>query len=485
MIDVLEYTKILIPVIILTISALLVMVVEVLFSEALKRIVSFCLSILAIFLALVVLLIQAFEIGSSEVMIFGGSLLIDKWAIGFSIVIVLGAFMVLVASYDYIGRINSKLGEYYSLILFAVVGMIFLVMSNDMMTFFISFEVMSIAVFVLAGFNVVNIRSNESAFKYFILGVFATAFMIMGIAFIYGATGEMRFQEISHILVGIDGVDYYFGLFGLGLILVGFLFKVGTFPFHQWIPDVYEGAPTSVTAFMSTVVKVAGFAIIIRVLFIVFSYEAYSEKWINILTVVSILTMIAGNFMALVQDNIKRLLAYSGIAHSGYILLAVIAAKVGGGDISPVIFYLLTYTIMTIGAFVVLIGAGDKGCDVENIDEIRGLGYKNKFLGFSMSFFFFSLAGIPSTAGFMAKFFIFKSVIGSGLYMLAVIGILTAIVSVYYYIRVVVYLYMKDEASNFTYHKPSFGYSFITFMAIILTFLFGILPQFGFYFLHI
>ncbi|MDH4127815.1 MAG: NADH-quinone oxidoreductase subunit N [Spirochaetota bacterium] len=486
------FTSIL-PIVILTGFALLVLIVEAVLKKDENKIVSFILSLVGILASLIILFVNLSD--KMNITIFGGSLRIEKIGLAFSIIICFGALLVVLISHYYIKRIHSKLGEFYSLILFATVGMISMAFSNDMMTFFISLEVMSIAIYVLAGFNVRNLRSNESALKYFIMGAFSSAFLLLGIAFIYGTTGVLGFNEIKDVLSNPKIANFNLSILGLGFILIGFLFKIGAFPFHQWVPDVYEGAPTSVTAFMATGVKTAAFAIIIRILFNVFELDKYSHNWVVILAVISALTMIIGNFIALVQTNIKRLLAYSGIAHTGYILLGIIAAKFDntkGQD--AVIFYLLAYTIMNIGAFAVLISASKEGKGIETLEDIRGLGYRNKLMAMCMAFLFFSLAGIPTTAGFMGKFFIFKELLiaakisanySTGLYILAIIGIGTAIVSVYYYLKVVVYLYLKEESLDYETYKPRWNHTLVVFITFILTLILGIFPYLGFNILNI
>ncbi len=493
--EVLKALQALLPILIISSIALLILIIEAFIppEQDENRTISFFISIGGMIISLGYLIYQlTYDVGVGSY--FGGSIKVDHFGLAFSIIICIGTLMVIMASHHYLIRIKSNLGEFNSLILFATAGMIMVTMSNDMMTFFISFEIMSVALFILAGFQTKYLKSNESAMKYFILGSFSTAFMLLGIAFIYGATGELAFDQIAAVLDKIAAAktdDYYLGLFGLALVLGGFLFKLGAFPFHQWVPDVYEGAPTSVTAFMATGVKTAAFAITVRILFVIFKAEDYSSNWVDVLMAVSVLTMVAGNFMALVQTNIKRLLAYSGIAHTGYILLAIIAAKVSQGktdsiDTHAILFYLLVYTIMTIGAFAALIGTGKRGLDLETLDDIKGFAYKNPLVAMTMAVFFFSLAGIPSTAGFMGKLFIFKAVISAKLYTLAVIGIITAIVSVYYYLRVVVSLYyIKDETATFPAHRTRWNYMLVAFVAFMLIILLGFFPQLGFYLLRI
>ena len=482
------------PIIILTGTALVVLVVEAFLKDETSRWIPLFLTLAGLGGAVDCLTSKIMNL-KEPLEFLGGSLRLDTVGLGFSIVIVLGAFLVTFISHSNIRAFHKPMGEYYSLILFATLGMVTLALSNDMMSFFISLEVMSIAVYVLAGIQRQSVKSNESAIKYLVLGAFSTGFLLLGIAFVYGATGEMGFPAITESLQKLGSVDksmHQLSLLGLGLILVGFLFKIGAFPFQQWVPDVYEGAPAPVTAYMATVVKAAAFAILARGILTFFKgYE--TETLIAILSVVAVLTMISGNFMALVQTNIKRLLAYSGIAHTGYLLLALVAALADPDkqlSLTPVIFYLLVYTLMTVGAFAVLIGVSRIGAGAETLEDIRGLGYRNKLLGASLAVFFFSMAGIPSTAGFMGKFFIFKEAIANAaaknaeyssyLYAVAIIGILTAVVSVYYYLRVVVYLYLKEENRDYISFRANWSHTVITFILLVMTFVLGFYPQLGF-----
>ncbi len=469
------------PILILTGVSLLVLVVEAFFERDKERRLAFILSLTGIIATLVSLFSQLVQ-HKARILLFGGSLIIDHTGLVFSIIICFGALLVVLLTHRNISKVHKSVGEFYSLILFATLGMHALTISNDMMTFFVSLEVMSIAVYILAGVNRKSLKSNESSLKYLILGAFSTAFLLLGISFVYGATGEMGFMAIKDSLMNPANSEFTsFGVLGLALIMVSFIFKIGAFPFQQWVPDVYEGAPSVVTAFMATCVKTAAFAILVRGLLTFFQADG-SGFLMNVLTIITALTMVFGNFMALIQSNIKRLIAYSGIAHTGYLLLAILAfsSDPSEPDITPILFYLFVYTFMTIGVLAVLIGASRAGEEVETFEDIRGLGYKNKLLGLCMAFFFFSLAGIPSTAGFMGKFFIFKAAISKELYALALIGILTAVVSVYYYLKVVVYLYLKEENRRYERYSIQWNYLLVSVLTFLLTLFFGIFPQFGF-----
>jgi NADH-quinone oxidoreductase subunit N len=308
---------------------------------------------------------------------------------------------------------------------------------------FLGLEVLSVSCYVLLGVRRIDPKSNESALKYFLLGSFSSAFLLYGIALAYGSTGSTNLEVIAQsILAG--SVDTRLISVATGLMFVGFSFKVAMAPFHVWAPDVYEGAPTPITAFMSAGPKAAGFAIFIRV-FLAALPVAYG-KWAALLWISAVLTMTLGNVVAIVQSNIKRMLAYSSIAHAGYILVAFTARNENG--IAAVLFYLLAYAIMNIGAFTVVALMGRAGEQHVKIDDYAGVGFKQPFLSASLSIFLLSMAGIPLTAGFAGKFFIFRAAIQSHLVWLAIFGVLNSAISAYYYLRIIVVMYMTEPTEE-------------------------------------
>jgi NADH-quinone oxidoreductase subunit N len=305
---------------------------------------------------------------------------------------------------------------------------------------------MSISLYVLAGFNRDNIKSNEAGMKYFLLGAFSTGFLLYGMALIYGVTGTTRVAQIAQIVSGMPSASgNTMLLIGMFLMLVGFLFKIAAAPFHMWTPDVYEGAPTPMTAFMSAGPKAAGFAALLRLLLVAF--PAMKPEWSDLLWILAVLTMTIGNFSALRQDNIKRMLAYSSIAHAGYALVGLTAANSTGT--SGILFYMLSYAFMNIGAFAVIILVGKKGEPNGTVMDFAGLGRKHPLLAVTMSLFLFSLAGMPPTAGFIGKFYLFSGAIQEGYIWLAIIGVMNSAASVYYYLRVMVFMYFKPAEEEF------------------------------------
>ncbi len=400
---------------------------------------------------------------------FSGALSLDQFAAYFNIIFLLGAFLSVIISRDYLSNTNKYSNEFFALILFSTSGMMILSSAKEFMSLFLGFEIMSISVYILAAFNRKSARSTEAGIKYLILGGFSSAILLYGIALLYGASGSVYLDEI---VSKFDPTNPLF-LAGSALVLVGFIFKIGAFPLHQWVPDVYEGAPMPVTAFMSVGVKAAAFAILLRVIF-----EGFSEIQISIMPVlwiVAVFTMIVGNIAAIAQKSIKRMLAYSSIAHAGYVLVGVVAAY--GGDklaVSSVIYYLFAYMFMNLGAFGVLAYLSRDGKECETFDDISGLWRKRPYLALALGVFILSLAGIPPTLGFFAKYRLFLSAVQADFYWLAVIGILSSVVSAYYYLRVLVYAYMKEETTTFPSYK--FASSVVLIVLCIGTLVLGVFP---------
>jgi NADH-quinone oxidoreductase subunit N len=400
---------------------------------------------------------------------FSGALSLDQFAAYFDVIFLLGAFLAVILSKDYLKNIDTYSNEFFALILFSTSGMMILSSAKEFMSLFLGFEIMSISVYILSAFNRKSVRSTEAGIKYLILGGFSSAILLYGIALLYGASGSVYLDEI---LRNFDPANPLF-LAGSALVLVGFIFKIGAFPFHQWVPDVYEGAPMPVTAFMSVGVKAAAFAILLRVIF-----EGFSEIQLSIMPVlwiVAVFTMIVGNIAAIAQKSIKRMLAYSSIAHAGYALVGVVAAY--GGDklaVSSVIYYLFAYMLMNLGAFGVLAYLSKDGKECETFDDIAGLWRKRPYLALALGVFMFSLAGIPPTIGFFAKYRVFLSAVQADFYWLAVIGILSSVISAYYYLRVLVYAYMKEETTTFPSFK--FASSIVLIVLCLGTLVLGVFP---------
>jgi len=372
--------------------------------------------------------------------LFGGMFLHDGFTVFFTLLFCgIGAIAVLL-SWDYARRTRIDHAEYYALLLAGTLGMIVMAASNDLITIFLGLELMSLALYVMVGFRRSRLDSNEAALKYFLLGAFASGFLLYGIALLYGATGTTNLARMTEFLAASPLSGNPLLVVGGLLLLTGFAFKVAAVPFHMWTPDAYEGAPTSVTGFMAAGAKAAGFAALLRV--VLHALGGANGGWSSLLSAVAMLTMTVGNVTALLQNNLKRMLAYSSIAHAGYLLIAVVT---GGSDgASAALFYLAVYAVMNLGAFGVLTLLGRQQEERVTLGDLAGLGFRQPLLGLAMTFFMLSLGGIPPTAGFMAKVYLFGVAVKAGYVPLVIVGVLNSVVSVFYYLRVTVAMYMEE-----------------------------------------
>ncbi len=393
--------------------------------------------------------------------IFNKLYTIDNFGTFFKGLALIVSLLVTLISLAYVEREDMIKGEYYSLLLFGVLGMMVMVSSNNFITIFIGLEVMSISIYVLCGLLAGNPRSAEAALKYFLLGAFATAFLLYGMALVYGTTGSLDIREVADF--ALSGNFYITPMFmaGIALLIVGFGFKTAAVPFHMWTPDVYEGAPTSITAYMATGVKAAAFGAFLRIFYTAF--PSFLEGWTGILWLLAVLTMTVGNITALVQDDVKRMLAYSSIAHAGYILIAFVIGDRAFS--SSILFYVLVYTFMNVGAFTVVMLLGRKDAANTGIDSYAGLATRHPLVALSMGIFLLSLAGVPPLAGFMGKFYVLSAAIKAQYYWLAVIGVLNSAVAAYYYLRVIMYMYFKDPVGELG--KPDFSPAYT--LAIVIS----------------
>lgn len=427
------------PQLVLCLTALVVLLVDVFSVKKMENLLPF-LTLAGLFLAL----LSLFPLRGLDQAAYSGMILVDGFSFFFNLTIILILIMTVLVSINYqrfFAGINC--GEFYSLLLFAAVGMSFMAAAGNLILLFVALELMSVSIYVLVGFHKNELRSIEAALKYFLLGAFAASFLLLGFAFLFGVTGSMDLLTMTAYIQGHPEV-LHSGLFvaGVLLTLTGFGFKISMVPFHMWTPDVYEGAPTVITGFMATGVKAAAFAALVRVFMV--PLGTLPVDWSMVLWVGAVLTMTVGNIIALVQENIKRMLAYSGIAHAGYLLIGVVA----GSELAQagILFYLLGYAFMNVGAFGVLALLGKKETEYNTLADFNGLGLKHPVLGLGMAVFMFSLAGIPPTGGFMGKLYIFSAAIDSGYLWLVVIGALNSVVSIYYYLRVIVVMYFKDPS---------------------------------------
>jgi NADH-quinone oxidoreductase subunit N len=390
---------------------------------------------------------------------FNRMVILDNYSLFLKAIFLITAGLTILMSIRFLRVEGFDHGEYYILVLFATVGMMFMASAADLVIVFLGLETFSLAVYVLAGFFRTKPKSNESSLKYFLLGAFSSGFLLYGIALVYGATGSTNLKAVFDFLLRGDLFTDPILLLGMGLLIVGFGFKVASVPFHMWTPDVYEGAPTAVTAFMAVGPKAAGFAAFLRVF--LYSLSSLQTDWVWVLWVLAVLTMTLGNIVAIAQKNIKRMLAYSSIAHAGYILVAMVAAS--ELSTASILYYLLAYAFMNLGAFAVVILYGRKGEENILISDYSGMASRYPLLAAAMAVFMFSLAGIPPTAGFVGKFYIFSAAVKAGYVGLAIIGVLNSALSVYFYLRVTVMMYMRNPE-----REPSGGLDFSPGMVIAL-----------------
>jgi len=381
-------------------------------------------------------------------------------------VVLLIALVVSLTSLEYLEVQRIRSGEYYALVLFGTVGMMLMSSAVELVLIFIALEISSISTYILAGMRRRAAESAEASLKYFLLGSFATAFFLYGVALVFGATGTTNVYGIAQYLQGQSSLLVYLAV---GLMFVGLGFKVASAPFHVWTPDVYEGSPAPVVAFMSTGPKAAAFAVLLRVLF-----ATGAPGWFWMIWVSAALSMTLGNIGALVQQNVKRLLAYSSIAHAGYLLVAFAAAQQLG--ISAAIFYAASYAAMNVGAFAVISHFASTGEKFVTLDDYAGLGRRSPLLAAILTIFLLSLIGIPVTGGFFAKFYVFSAALQSHLVGLTIIGVINSAVAAYYYLRVIVYMYMRDERGEIPVARIPAGLGIGLAISLIATIYLGVLP---------
>ena len=429
---------------------------------------------LLMFVSLVGLLmtaISAFAKQPLPAFAFTDSYIVDHLSIFFTCIFTLSSALAILLSAEYNERNGMKAGEYYALILLCTVGMIVLASSTDMIMIFLGIEIVSICLYVLAGFRRDDPVSNEAALKYFLLGAFATGFLLYGMTLIYGSTGSTNIFKIAEFIKTNDSSSPLM-LMGIVLLVIGFGFKVAAVPFHMWAPDVYHGSPTPVTAFMAVGPKAAAFAAFFRVF--KEGIPNMAANWEILLCIVAVLSMFVGNLGAIMQTNIKRMLAFSSISHAGYLIIAVIAKSSLAG--SGLLFYMLTYAFTTFGAFGIVILLGRKGEENLELENYSGLAYKHPLLALSMTVFLLSLGGLPPFAGFVAKFYIFSAAIEEGFVTLVIIAVLNSAISFYYYLKVVVFMYMKEPTGEFQISLTPMTL-FVVIIGIIGTVELGIYPD--------
>ncbi len=433
---------------------------------------------------------------------FNGMIVLDEMRLGFTLIFLFVSALTVLISMLWVEGESLPAGEFHSLLLFATSGMMLMASGGDLVIIFLGLEILSIATYVMAGFRRTDLRSNESSLKYFILGSFSSAFLLYGIALIYGATATAQGQpgttNIAEIATRLDTSRFPPLLFaGAAMMLVGFGFKVATAPFHVWTPDVYEGAPTPVTAFMAAGPKAAGFASFLRVFVFAFPFAVATASttgrvhaaWLSALIVLAILTMTVGNVVAIVQSNVKRMLAYSSIAHAGYAMVGFVAAGATGDAVlrsealSAVAFYMLTYAVMNLGAFAVVALIARSGDRRTEVEDYNGIGFSSPALAFTLSLFLLSLLGMPLTAGFIGKVMVFRAALNAGsltqsdwYYALVVIGVLNTALSAYYYLRLIIVMFFRERTTSWVAPPVPASMAIAIVITLLGTFYLGIFP---------
>ena len=458
-----DYVRVL-PEIVLSVFGMIVMVLEPLLDEETGQKLLGVIALLGTLAGLGATWFMA----QSPGLAFWNMVKVDGFSIFFHVLVIAIAAVVILSSYEYMAVQRIRAGEYYALILFGAVGMALMSSAIELVLIFIALEISSISSYVLAGFRRHEAASAESSLKYFLLGSFATAFFLYGVALMFGATGSTNIDQIGRSLQ--TGPIPLLASVAVALMFVGLGFKVAAAPFHIWTPDVYEGAPAPVVGFMSTAPKAAAFAVLLRVVFVINVHDLFWVIWVS-----AALSMTLGNLGALVQNNVKRLLAYSSIAHAGYLLMAFAAAPALG--VSAAMFYTAAYAAMNLGAFAVVSHFANAGERYVTLEDYEGLGRSSPLLAATLTIFLLSLIGIPMTGGFFAKFYVFSAAVKANLIWLTIIGVLNSGVGAYYYLRIIVMMYMRESRKEVPVTRVPFALGLALAVCLVATLYFGVFPS--------
>ena len=456
------------PELLMTIFGLMLIVIDIMSKDEKKSGVGY-FGIAFILLTL----LASIPIGGFKINGFNNMLVWDSYAFAFFIIFAIAYILTTLGSVDYLKSNDINKGEYYIIMFFSIIGMMFMVSATDLSVFYLGLETMAISMYIMAGFNKKDKKSNEAGIKYFIIGAFSSGILLYGLSYVYGYTGSTKYVDIAG-MINSNGLESFNIKLGLVMMLTGFAFKISAVPFHMWAPDVYSGAPTPVTGFMTVAPKAASFGALIR--FVWIALEPAQMEWKLFFSILAVLTMTYGNLVAIAQSNVKRMLAYSAISHAGYMLIGVVAGNELGYQ--SIALYMIIYGFMNIGAFTILSQLKNKGIiEDESLSSFAGLAKKHPLASVAMLIFMFSLAGIPPLAGFIGKFYIFSAAIKSGVVWLAIVGVINSVIGCYYYMRVTIFMYFKEpEVESYVDIKPA---SFIaTFIAVIFVLLIGVFPGF-------
>jgi len=457
-----ENFNLILPEIFLSLSIFLTLLIGVFFKNSYNLVTNIT------YLIIVSTLLITFKLFDESGNLFSNSFISNSFTNYFKILILLGTLFIMLITQNFIKEMKINCFEYPLLLLFSVLGMFFMISSNDLMSFYLGLELQSLALYILASIDRDNLKSNESGIKYFVLSALSSGLLLYGCSLLYGFTGSTNFEEIN-LRMELKNTG---AIFAMVFILVGLAFKVSAVPFHMWTPDVYQGSPSSVTSFFSVVPKVAGIAILIR--FVQIPFEQLIDQWKNILVFMALASMILGAIAAIGQTNIKRLIAYSSIGHIGYALAGISTGTITGYTSS--VAYITIYVIMNLGVFGCIFLMKKDGKYCEDIKDLAGISRQNPLLAISFLIIMFSLAGIPPLAGFFAKFYIFMSVIESGMYTLAIVGLLSTVISAFYYLRIIKIIYFDDIKNSFDKIK-SLGITSTVFLSCAILILFFIYPS--------
>jgi NADH-quinone oxidoreductase subunit N len=457
-----DYIRIL-PEIVLSIFGMVIMLLDPLMDEEKSQKILGALGLIGTFIGL----LATWAMSESPGFAFSNMVRVDGFSVFFHVLVIAIAAVLILTSYEYMAVQHIRAGEYYGLILFGLVGMCLMSSAVELVLIFIALEISSISTYILAGFRRRSATSSESSLKYFLLGSFATAFFLYGVALMFGATGSTNIDEISVALN--SGQVPVLAYVALAFMFIGLGFKVAAAPFHIWTPDVYEGAPAPITGFMSTAPKAAAFAVLLR---IVFEANAPGRFWL--IWISAVLSMTIGNVAALVQNNVKRLLAYSSIAHAGYMLVAFAASPELGA--SAVMFYAASYAAMNVGAFAVVSHFANAGERYVTLEDYAGLGRRSPILAGALGIFLISLIGIPVTGGFFAKFYVFSAALQSNLVGLTVIGVMNSAIGAYYYLRIIVMMYMREAREDVPVMPVPLSLGVALVITLAATIYLGVLP---------
>lgn len=440
----------LLPLIVVTLAGLVLMMLEVFMPKEVPAVFAGVSLVSLAFAAMGPIIDWTMSKGVVKHVLFEGALTIDAYSYFFTVLLLVCAAITIVAAWNYLPREQMGHGEVYSLLMFSLAGMLTLASGTSLIVLFVGVEVMSIAIYVLVGARRHALKGNEASIKYYLLGAFSSGILLYGIALIYGATGSVQLDAIRAYLAAPTAGTLPLLVVGLALLLVGMGFKVAAAPFHAWTPDVYEGAPAPITGYMATAVKVASFAFFLRVLSV--GFLPIKGYWVDVVAALAVVTMFTGNLSAFVQTNVKRMLAYSSIAHTGYLMMGLVAltSAADGTAASAILYYLVAYSVTNLGAFACIAFLSKQGEKLVEFDDFAGVARKFPVIALVLAICMASLIGIPPTAGFFGKYYLFSSVIGQGYAWLAVVGIINSILSVYYYLRLVVVMYMKDPRADWT-----------------------------------